>query len=134
VAYERVKPTCYPPHPCLDLPNVRISGFLAESLNSLLSPVCNTCPTDLTFLDVIIAMISGELFKSFRYSLCIFLPRPVTSSQFGPNIFLTKIFPRHIFSPLSVTENVPACYEAAEQLATSRKRQFLHPSPEHLSE
>ena len=80
-------------------------------LNSLLYPLRDTCTTDLTFLDIIIAMISGELFKSFGYSLCIFLPRPVTSFQLGPNIFLTILFPRHIFplNPLNAELN-PICH------------------------
>jgi hypothetical protein len=43
-------------------------------------------------LDSIILIILGEEYKSYGSSLCSFLHPTITSSLFGPNIFLSIVF------------------------------------------
>ena len=57
-----------------------------DSIHTLSSPICATCPTHLILLDFITRTILGEQYKSFSSSLCTLLHSPVTSSLLGPNI------------------------------------------------
>jgi hypothetical protein len=65
------------------------SGFHANNLYTFLfSPIRATCPTQITFFNLIILIILGEEFKLCSSSLCNFLHPPVTLSLFGIYVFL----------------------------------------------
>jgi hypothetical protein len=78
----------------LGLPSRLIpSAFPTNNLYVFLfSLICTTFPAHL-ILDLIILIILGEVHKSRSFFLCSFLHPLVTSSLFGPNIFLSTLFP-----------------------------------------
>ena len=71
-------------------------SFLPVSLSEpcfayLFPTTCATFLTNLILLDFITLIISGEEYKSLRYSLCSLLQYPHTASLLGPNTFLGNI-------------------------------------------
>jgi hypothetical protein len=72
------------------------SCFPTRNLYTLLSYCIRaTCPTHLFLLDFIILIILGEEYKLQTSLLCSFPHSPITSSLFGPNIFLNILFSKH---------------------------------------
>jgi hypothetical protein len=76
----------------------------------LFSPIL--CPTYVIILDLIILIILGGEYKSCSFLLCSFLPIPVTSSLFGPNISLSTLFSNtlSLCSSLNIRDQVSHPY------------------------
>jgi hypothetical protein len=68
------------------------------------------CPSHPPWLDILI--ILGEQYKLWSPSLCSFLQPPITSSLFGPNIFLSTLFSNtlNLCSSLNVRDQVSHPY------------------------
>jgi hypothetical protein len=82
-------------HLYLDLPSGLFpSGFPTKTLHACLFATTRaTYAAHLTVLYLIILMVCGEQYKPRSSSLCIFLQSSVTSSVFGPDIFLSTLRP-----------------------------------------
>jgi len=56
-----------------------------------------TCPTYLTFLDLITQILFREEYKLLNFSLRSFLHPYITSSPLGPNILLSILFSNTLY-------------------------------------
>jgi hypothetical protein len=77
-----------------------------------------TCPAHLIPLALITLTTLGEEYKPCSYSLCSFLQPPVTSSLFGPNIFLSTLFSNtvNLCSSLKVRDKVSHPYKTTGKI------------------
>ena len=95
------------------------SGFLPTTLYaSLLSPICITCSTHLTHLNLITQTLSGEKYISLSSSSSSFLHSPVTSTLLGPNILLNTLFSNtlSLCSSLNVSDQVSHPYKTTGKI------------------
>jgi hypothetical protein len=60
--------------------------------STLFSPVHDTCPSHLILLHLSTLTTSGGQYKSCSYSVCNFLPPPVTSSLINPSLSVSTLF------------------------------------------
>jgi hypothetical protein len=94
------------------------SRYLSHPFALPVSPIRVTCLTHLILLDLLVLITLGEEYKSCSSSLCSFLHPPVTSSLFGPNIFLSTLFSNtlSLFSSLNVRDQVSHPYRTTGKI------------------
>ena len=71
-------------------------------------PICLTCPTQLTLLDLVTQIIYGEQYRSLSSSLRSFPHSPVASYLSGPNILIRTLFSNTLSLryPSSITSQI----------------------------
>jgi len=81
-------------------------------------PIRATCPAHLILLNSITRTILGEQYRSLRSSLCSLLHSLVTSSLFGLNILLNRIFSKALSlrPSLNVSDQVSYPYKTTGKI------------------
>ena len=109
-------------HLCLGLPSGHFpSDFPTRTLyETLLSPICSTCPAHPILLHFVPRTILVEDYRSLSSSLRSFLHSLVTTSLLGPNILLNSLFSNilSLGSSLNMSDQISHPHKATREIAT----------------
>ena len=89
----------------------------------LSSPIRATCTAHLILLDFITLKILGEQDRPFSSPLCSFIQSHLTSSLWGPNIFLNTLFSNFLSlrSSITVRDQSPHPYKTTGEIIVKQR-------------